>query len=454
MNPPSAAREFVRAISDPDRIEVQLHRLAARARGARVARLVQDGVRLRRLVEEPRRTSRLLGRALADGSFAPSAVTLRAARIGSKERLLAVLAPLDLVAHAVIADELARRMEPHLSPQLFSYRRGRSSWTALRAVARGVSRHRRAHADPRARGLFVLRADVQDYTDSWPIHDGAPLWPELQALTGLDDAGAHWFMLRRLLVPEIVAAGAPVGESSPPPPVGVERRGVLFGAPTTNVLANLYLAPLDAEMSAVPGLLYARFGDDVFCGHPDLGVLRAAQASLEAILLARGLRLNQRKVRVLFWNGAGRRSPSAPQIEGAREVAFLGGAVSFSGGIALAPRRWSALVGDLRARVRRTAAVLRASSSPPPPGDSELAQALVDVVNQSLSIDEPLATDYAPLLAGLVSDRRQLAELDRLLALWIAEAVSQRPGVRAFRDSPWRRLRALGLPSLVKARNG
>ena len=65
-----------------------LHRLAARARGARVARLVQDGVRLRRLVEEPRRTSRLLGRALADGSFAPSAVTLRAARIGGKARLL------------------------------------------------------------------------------------------------------------------------------------------------------------------------------------------------------------------------------------------------------------------------------------------------------------------------------------------------------------------------------
>jgi hypothetical protein len=250
-------------------------------------------------------------------------------------------------------------------------------------------------------------------------------------------------MLRALLVPEITGRA----------PAAAERRGILFGAPTTNVLANLYLAPLDAEMGAVPGLLYARFGDDVFCAHADHGVLRAAQASLEAILSARGLRLNQRKVRVLFWNGAGRRSPGAPQIEGAREVAFLGGAVSFSGGIALGPRKWSALVGDLRARVRRTAAVLRASS-PPPSDDTELAQALVDVVNQSLSIDAPLATDYAPLLATLVSDRRQLAELDRLLALSIAEAVTQRTGVRAFRDWSWRGLRALGLVSLVKARNG
>jgi hypothetical protein len=405
------------------------------------------------LVEESRRTSRLLADALADGSFAPSAVTLRAASIGGKQRLLAALPPLDLVAHAVIADELARRLEPRLSPQLFSYRRGRSSLTALRAVASGVSRHRRAHADPRARGLFVLRADVQNYTDSWPIDEGAPLWSDLRAATGIEDDGAHWRMLRRLLVPELVGAPAPVAVSSAPSPVGVERRGLLFGAPTTNVLANLYLAPLDAEMAAVPGLIYARFGDDVFCAHTDLAVLRAVQASLEAVLTARGLRLNQRKVRVLFWNGAGRRSPSAPQIEGAREVAFVGGAVSFGGGIALSPRKWSALVGDLRARVRRTAAVLRASS-PSPYDETALAQALVDVVNQSLAIDAPLATEYAPLLAGMVSDRRQLADLDRLLALWIAEAVSQRGGVRAFRDLPWRRLRALGLQSLVKARNG
>ena len=243
--------------------------------------------------------------------------------------------------------------------------------------------------------------------------------------------------------------------AAPPPAIasGAERRGVLFGAPTTNVLANLYLAPLDAKLGAVPGLLYARFGDDIFCAHADLTVLRTAQAELEAVLSARGLRLNQRKVRVLFWNGAGRRSVAAPQIEGAREIAFLGGAVCFSGGVALSPRKWSALAGDLRARVRRTAALLRASSTSTP-NDAEVARSLVDVVNQSLSLQSPLATDYAPLLADLVSDRRQLAELDWLLALWIAEAATRRTGVRALRDLPGRRLRALGLRSVVEARNG
>ena len=448
--------DFVRAIGDPRRIEAQLHRLASRARGARLARLIQDGVRLRRLLEEPRRTSQLVARALGDGSFAPSPVTLRHAQLGGKQRRLASLPPLDLVVHAVIADELARRLEPQLSPHLFSYRRGRSSWTALRAVARGVTRHRRQHADPRDRGLYVLRADVQDFTDSWPIDDGAPLWPDLRALTGLDEGAPHWRMLRRLLVPEIAGDAVDGPSSAAPPPAiasGAERRGVLFGAPTTNVLANLYLAPLDAKLGAVPGLLYARFGDDIFCAHADLIVLRTAQAELEAVLSARGLRLNQRKVRVLFWNGAGRRSLVAPQIEGAREIAFLGGAVCFNGGVALSPRKWSALAGDLRARVRRTAALLRASSTSTP-NDAEVARSLVEVVNQSLSLQSPLATDYAPLLADLVSDRRQLAELDWLLALWIAEAATRRTGVRALRDLPGRRLRALGLRSMVEARNG
>jgi hypothetical protein len=247
-------------------------------------------------------------------------------------------------------------------------------------------------------------------------------------------------MLRRLLVPEIEAGAPPAAE----------RRGLLFGAPTTNVLANLYLAPLDDELGAGPGMLYARFGDDVFCAHPDLAAVRAAQATLERTAAARGLRINQSKARLLFWNGAGRPSPVAPEIAGAVEVAFVGGALRFGGGVALSRRKWSALLRDLRGRVRRTAALL--GDQPP----DERARALVDVVNCALApaTPPPLATAYAPLLVDLVSDRHQLRQLDWLLALWIAEAATRRRGVRALRDLSWRRLRELGLRSLVAARNG
>jgi hypothetical protein len=380
-----------------------------------------------------------VARAVGDGSFAPSPVTLHRARIGGRERWLAALPPLDLIVHAVVGGALAERLEPQLSPNLFSYRLGRSSWSALRMLARGASHHRRQHANPRDRGLYVLRADVQDFTDSWPIDDAAPLWPELRRLTGLPEDGACWRMLRRLLVPELAAPHARQGE----------RRGILFGAPTTNVLANLYLTPLDHQLAATPGMLYARFGDDVFCAHADLDVLRGAGATLDHALSARGLRINRDKLRLLFWNGAGRRSAAAPEIAGTTQVAFLGGAVRFSGGVALSPRKWSVLLGDLRARVRRTALLL-----PRDAPAADRARVLVDVANQTLSPSSPLGAAYAPLLADMVSDRGQLRQLDWLLALWIAEAATRRGGVRAFRDLPYRRLRQLGLGSLVVARNG
>ena len=128
----------------------------------------------------------------------------------------------------------------------------------------------------------------------------------------------------------------------------------------------------------------------------------------------------------------------------------MGGALRFDGGVALSRRKWSALLRDLRGRVRRTGAML----GDQPPDDR--ARALVEVVNHALGPATPpaLATAYAPLLAGLVSDRHQLRQLDWLLALWIAEVATRRRGVRALRDLSWRRLRELGLRSLVAARNG
>ena len=112
---------------------------------------------------------------------------------------------------------------------------------------------------------------------------------------------------------------------------------------------------------------------------------------------------------------------------------------------------WSfvaALLTDMRERVRRTAALLPDAPAP------DRTRALIDVANQALSTRSPLATPYAPLLADLVSDRHQLRQVDWLLALWIAEAVTHRRGVRALRDLPYRRLRELGLRSLVVGRNG
>lgn len=426
---------FTEAVRDRARIERQLDRLAARAEGRRLDTLVQDGVRFADILDERAEVVRLVARALGDASYRPSIARVGHALLGGKPREIARVGALDLIAHAVVGDVLADAIEPSLSAHLWSYRPGRSSWQALRAVARFARAHVRAHQDPRDRGLFVLRADVRSYTDEIPVHEGAPLWSELARALRLDDAQTE--MVRALVRPEVEKDGATARRD----------RGVLFGLPTTTAIANLYLMPLDAALEALGGM-YARFGDDVlFASDRHESVLRAKHV-LEDVLVERGLALNAKKLRVLFWNGAARTSDAHPDVTATVTVPFLGGAVRFDGTIALPAAKWRALLVELRTRIRSTAK-LASELSP-----KDLAKVLATIVNDAFDLRSDLAVPQAQLVSDLVSDRTQLRELDHLVALWIAEAVTKVHGPRAFRKLPPRTLRNdAGLASRVVARN-
>ncbi|HVH45311.1 MAG TPA: reverse transcriptase domain-containing protein [Labilithrix sp.] len=427
---------FTHAVADRARIERQLDRLAARAEGRRLDTLVQDGVRFAQLLDDRDRVIALVARALGDASYRPGAARVARVLLGGKPREIARVGALDLVAHAVVADVMAEAIEPSLSPCLWSYRAGRSSWQALRAVARYVARHRRQRPDPRTRGLYVLRSDVRAYTDEIPVDDGASLWREIdEALSLREDESA---MVRALVRPEIASADGALERRS---------RGVLFGLPTTTVVANLYLRPLDRALEALGGM-YARFGDDVLFASERPELVREARATLERVLAERGLAPNQKKLRVLHWNGAGRSSESCPEAEPNVTVPFLGGAVQFDGTIALPTEKWSAMLHDVRTRIRRTARLAAGTT------ESERAKLLATIANDAFDVRSGLGLPHAQLVADLVSDRAQLRQLDHLVALWIAEAVTGERGPRALRLLPPRRLRSeAGLASRVVARN-
>lgn len=429
---------FAEAVREEARYHAQIDRLRARARGRRLEALVQDGVRFAQIVEDRERVAALLAATVADGSYRPSPVTLGAALIGGKPRELARIGALDLVVHGVVAEVLAERIEPRLSERVYSYRRGRSSWQAARWLASQARVHRAARPDPRTRGLYVLRSDILAYTDSIPLGDEAPLWSELFSALGVEPASPHARMLRALLTPPITSKD---GSSAP------RDTGLVFGAPTTNVIANLYCMPLDAAMTAL-GEVYARFGDDVLFAHEDETRVREARAALEQTLAARGLRVNPNKLRVFFWNGAARPSPVWSEAKGVSEVLFLGTAVRFDGTIRLPPARWTAMLHAIRARLVRTA---RLAADEPP---EVRARLLAKVATEALDPRASVALPHAVPMLDLVDDRTQLAELDYLLARWIAEESSRRRGPRAFREIGWRWLRREGgLASRVGARN-
>jgi hypothetical protein len=224
------------------------------------------------------------------------------------------------------------------------------------------------------------------------------------------------------------------------------RVGLPMGSPAVTSLLNLYLRPIDAALDALGGF-YARFGDVLLFADADPERVRAAMRAVDDGLLARGLVINADKRRIFFFNGAGRPSAAWPEAIGAAEVRFLGSAVRFDGSTALPRDKWRDLLVELRRRLVRCRTLL---------GDAPLderAQAMCAVVNETLDPRSELAHRHAPLLHSLVDDRRQLAELDYRAARLVAEMLTGERSVRALRRMPWRRMRELGLQSLVALRN-
>jgi len=426
-------REVARALADPARYRRALERLRDRP-ARRLDAVDGDGVTLRHLLLDVPAVARRIAAAVGRRALEPRPAEVRLVRL-DKERELFRFAPADEVVHGVLAELLTELLEPRLSPCLWSYRRGRSSFQAVAALAGFVRAHSRARPDVRSRGLHILHADVRRYGESIRLDAGAPLWADLRALLGPLDAPA-FALVERLVRPTVLLDGA----------AATPIIGVATGSPIATVLTNLYLAPVDAALDAVPGAFYARYGDDLTFAHAERAVVERAEAELTAILDARGLALHPQKRLFCFWNGAGR--PGPEQTPGATHVSFLGCRVGFDGTVGLPRAKLRELLGDLRPRIRRASRL--AATLPSAERPTVVARAL----HEALDGRSPLATALAPWLTSIVTDRRQLTEIDRLLALEVAGAITGRSGPRAFRALPYRRLRREhGLPSLVVHRN-
>ena len=431
----------VEKLGDAARYERELERMHLRYAGTRrLYELVHDGASLADLVHDKRKVARLIARAVREGSYAMTpAVRYRA--ILDRERELCRFALCDFVVHAVVAEVLDEAIAARLSPRLYSFRRGRSNWQALRDFARFVRAHRRALRDPRARGLYVLRADVRRFCESMPLAGGSPLWPLLRQVLALDGGrgAAAWALVESVVRPTLLD-----GDAAPSVPIV----GMPFGSPVTNVVLNLYLGEIDAALDRVPGAFYARFGDDLIFAHVAPDEVRRAEAAVQERVAARGLSMSAHKLKRLYFNGAARPSAAWPEAEGTARVTLLGAEVRFDGTLALPGDKWRALVRDVRARIAGAAALTRGA-----PRDDRAA-ALCAVANEALAEGSPMALPHADLMMHVVTSREQLAELDRHVALAVAEALTGRRGPRAFRDVSWAELRERhGLESLVARRN-
>ena len=444
MRQPRPSRTFDDVLADPRSYERQMDRLLDRhAMGRGMHELRQGEVSLASAAARQRDVARLIARTVASGDYEPGPAELRTIRVGGKRRIVFALGLVDLLVHGVVSDALEAAIEPTLSPRLLSYRTGIPWWRGAQDMARWIrGRDRGRDAEGRRRdGLYVLRRDVRSYTDTIPVRDGSALWPMIEHALAPDGpmTAAAWEVVRAVVRPAIVGQG----DGDPP-----RERGVPTGQPISCVLFNLYLRDVDHELAGVPGSFYARYSDDVVFAHPDPQVAQAAAAILEERLVALDLALNEDKSRDLYLTRAGHASKAWPGAKGAQNVPLLGLQVGADGTVGLEPSKAREVVRDVR---RRAWAALAASNGP-----DEAARLASAVVRRALDPgDMQSAARAAPLLRHVVTDRRQLGELDRRIAAEVAGVLVGNRTVRAFRALPPAVLREeYGLPSLVALRNG
>lgn len=433
------------ALTDPRRYEQQIERLHARhLLSPELYELQQAEVSLASVVLHKREIARLLARTVARGDYRFEPARLRRILVEDKERVVYALRLTDLIVHGVVNSVIEEALTATLLPNVYSYRKGCSWWTAVADFARYVRAHYRERPDPRTRGLCVLRRDIDAYTDTIPVGARSRLWPMLRAVLadGGDPAALEerWDLITSVVRPEAIEEAGRVFTN---------LRGVPTGQPIACTLFNLYLGPLDRELSAVRGAFYARYSDDILFAHPDPDVVRAADATLDRAVAELDLAVNPSKRRDLYLTAAGRRSEAWPEARPVMAVPFLGSRVSAHATISLSRQKVRRLLDDVR---RRAAQTVRAA---PDDRTDRVGRLVCAVVNRVLTgrVD-PFHQRSADLLRRAVTDRAQLRQLDYRIARIVVGAVTGDWGARSFRQVPYRKIRSdWRLTSLLYTRN-
>jgi Reverse transcriptase (RNA-dependent DNA polymerase) len=411
------------------------------AKRGRLEQFEVENVSLAELLGHSDTLARKLAKTVASGEYRLSPLVQRHGYIGGKHRVIYRPNLLDAIVLSVLARYLTELFEPELCNTLHSFRKGHSAWKALDTLCQYVHAHRNT-VPLRERGLYVLRRDVTHYGESLDVSAESPFNETLNRLLKSDPDAERRAVLQPLVLGALrqpVLCG-----SSPPQPL---PRGIPTGSPIQPPFLNLYLASVDRELSVVPDAFYARFGDDILFVHPNVDSTVTAAHRLENRLSALGLSSNSLKSRDLFFNGAGRPAPTGAPFEGVQQIEYLGASVGFSGQLSLKSTHFRRLILKLRERLQHVAQESIFLDQ------ITRIELLCEAARRALNPRDVLVLPGIDRLFSHVNDRSQMIDFDFRVAQTIAELITRKHGVRAFRELPKRELRGYGAPSLVAARN-
>lgn len=379
--------------------------------------------------------AKLLCTAVVNESYEFQPAKQRVIVVNNKKRIVYDFVVLDKIVIGVVIGILTEIAETYLSNQVFSYRKGRRPLDAVKRFAGYLQKQRAKTEAQKNEGCYVLKTDIADYTDNIFLDQQSKLWvmlTEMLAKSNVQLTSYQQQLIRDCFRPSYINAEGLLQCNS---------KGVPTGSVASTLAYNLYVAEIDKQLTRIAGLYYSRYCDDILMAHSDPRVLNQAIDQFNQMLVELGLQRKQQKDVAVYFNKAGK----SAEWRGSHKLTFLGYDVYANGTFMLSSKRQAKLLAAIRQRIKNVIQLCQMQSS------NELGKIICQTVNSSL-LDETFGENAVQYLLEC-TNLAMLKHLDYLIALSIAESVSQRKGVRAFRTVPYHKIRSeWDLASLVSLR--
>lgn len=427
------SKQFINLLSDRKRLINQIEKLyyKLKERG-NLAQAQHDGVALYTLMLKKHQLAKLLSKALKQHRFQTAPARQKHIQIKDKTREIFLYPLLDQIINGTAAQLLNDLLQPVNSKNSYAYQPGKQPLNAVTDFENYLKQN--------PQGVYLVKTDIENYSDNLPVDEHSPLWPKLEKLfshQNLSVCSYSWKLLKRIIRPEIISLdGNHYSKLS----------GMPTGSPICTFLGNLYLHDVDKKLEQYPGSFYARYNDDLLIAHPKKAVIEEIRENLFKQIQLLNLTRNLEKEEQLAFNKAARSEHK--DWLGINYLDYLGFRLHASGTHCLSKARQQRLLQLLKERINATLQCNQGNTN---------IEALGKSVCQSLNhayCTLPQQDNHCFQLITQSNDRQQLKHLDYLLALYIAYRLSGIKGPKAFKKIPYRRIRnQWGLLSLCQLRN-
>lgn len=249
-----------------------------------------------------------------------------------KPRLLIKYSPKDQLVTRALALSLKIKSSNSVSESVLSYVPGRGPLKAIKRI-QNFAREYINRTPLKERGLYVVKRDIKNYTDSIPLSDSSPIWDNLKKLNFTD---TYYTNLKNALRVEMTRDEGNQFQ---------RIAGIPMGSPLTPWIANLYLNEFDSWMEQFdPDSLYIRYGDDILWITPNKKRYEEMISLMDQEIEKFGLKFNAPKSQSFLWSGNG--------FNGSSNFTYLGVKIFWNQQLGLTSRRRKELMSEVKLRIQ------------------------------------------------------------------------------------------------------